>query len=139
MLTNKLTFLLNNNILNVQDVIFMFDKLVFKLRNKFMYLDTKILIYKVLDQNIIVSNIAKEELVHRDLDNIDIPDTILEQVISKLSIEQIWFLVSTKQQNHFMELVYLRLNKILDYYQKMNKNEFDLKRYEEEAKIFSLK
>ena len=117
----------------------MFDKLVFKLRNKFMYLDTKILIYKVLDQNIIVSNIAKEELVHRDLDNIDIPDTILEQVISKLSIEQIWFLVSTKQQNHFMELVYLRLNKILDYYQKMNKNEFDLKRYEEEAKIFSLK
>ncbi len=117
----------------------MFDKIVFKLRNKFMYLDTKTLFFKILDQNIIISNLAKEELMDRDLNDIDIPDKILEQVISKLSIEQIWFLVNTKQNNHFIELACMKLNKILDYYQKINKFEFEFKRDEKEPKVFSLK
>ncbi len=101
-----------------------------------MYLNTKDLVLKILDRNILVSTLAKQELLNRDLSNLDISDQILEKVIDKLSIEDLWELKNSQEENHFMELVYLKLNKILDYYQSLNKEEFLKKR--NEGKIYLL-
>ena len=101
-----------------------------------MYLNTKDLVVKILDRNILVSTLAKQELLNRDLSNLDISDQILEKVIDKLSIEDLWELKNSQEENHFMELVYLKLNKILDYYQSLNKEEFLKKR--NEGKIYLL-
>ena len=104
-----------------------------------MDLDNNELIYKVLDNNILISSLAKEELLKRDLSNLLIDDDTINLVINKLSIEELWNLANTDISNHFIDLVTVKLNQILDYYQNKNLKEFLLKKNENKIKLFSLK
>ena len=84
------------------------------IKNKLWNLDTETLIYKVLDKNILISSIAKEELLSRDLENINIPDEILRQVILKLSVEQLYQLVKNNDGSKLANLASIEFNKILE-------------------------
>ena len=84
------------------------------IKNKLWNLDTETLIYKVLDKNIFISSIAKEELLSRDLENINIPDEILRQVILKLSVEQLYQLVKNNEGSKLANLASIEFNKILE-------------------------
>ena len=84
------------------------------IKNKLWNLDTETLIYKVLDKNIFISSIAKEELLSRDLENINIPDEILRQVILKLSVEQLYQLVKNNDGSKLANLASIEFNKILE-------------------------
>lgn len=84
------------------------------IKNKLWNLDTETLIYKVLDKNIFISSIAKEELLSRDLENINIPDEILRQVILKLSVEQLYQLVKNNDGSKLANLASIEFNKVLE-------------------------
>ena len=84
------------------------------IKNKLWNLDTETLIYRVLDKNILISSIAKEELLSRDLENINIPDEILRQVILKLSVEQLYQLVKNNDGSKLANLASIEFNKILE-------------------------
>lgn len=84
------------------------------IKNKLWNLDTETLIYKVLDKNIFISSIAKEELISRNLENINIPDEILRQVILKLSVEQLYQLVKNNDGSKLANLASIEFNKILE-------------------------
>lgn len=84
------------------------------IKNKLWNLDTETLIYKVLDKNIFISSIAKEELLSRDLENINIPDEILRQIILKLSVEQLYQLVKNNDGSKLANLASIEFNKILE-------------------------
>jgi len=84
------------------------------IKNKLWNLDTETLIYKVLDKNILISSIAKEELLSRDLENINIPDEILRQVILKLSVEQLYQLVKNNDGSKLANLASIEFNKVLE-------------------------
>ena len=114
-----------------------FTKLTLKMRTYYMKLETNELIEKILDENILIRTIAKEEFLKRDYNNLDVSDEILNKVIDKLSIEEIWYLASTKQDNHFIELVIEKLNAIFLYYEKNYPNHYLLK-VNEQNKMFRL-
>ena len=138
MLTLLLTFFLFNNILLfVGD--FMYTKILLTLKTKFMELDNLTLINKILDNNILVSTLAKEELLSRSLDDLDVDDSILTLLINKLSIEDLWTIAKQNTNNHFTELVVKKLNRILDYYQNLNIKEFLNKKNEKQLKLYLLK
>ena len=84
------------------------------IKNKLWNLDTETLIYKVLDKNIFISSIAKEELLSRDLENINIPAEILRQVILKLSVEQLYQLVKNNDGSKLANLASIEFNKVLE-------------------------
>ena len=113
----------------------MYTKILLTMKTKFMELDTITLIYKVLSKNIIISSLAKEELLKRNLDNIKIDDSILLLVINKLSIEELWTIKKENINNHFTELATIRLNQILDYYQNLNIEDFLKKKNQDKIKI----
>ena len=115
----------------------MFTKLTLKMRTYYMTLETKDLIDKILGDNFLIRDIAKEEFLKRDYDNLDMSDDILNKVINKLSIEEIWEIVKNNQNNHFTRLVIKKLNSIFDYYEKNNLSAYLLKR-NEDNKIFKL-
>lgn len=117
----------------------MYDKILFVVKNKLIALSTEKLIYKVLDKNMLISNLAKCELLKRDLSNLTIDDNILEKIINKLSVEDIWNLVKLNANSHFTELVSKKLNQIFDYYQELNKPDFLMKKNESDLKIYVLK
>ena len=118
----------------------MFNKVLFVTRNKLMNLSTYDLLFKVMDSNILISTLAKEELINRDLNDLNtLPDAIIEKVIEKLNIEQIWTLIKSGEKNHFVELAIVKLNKILDYYQNLNKIELQNKINNDNKKIYVLK
>ena len=94
----------------------MYTKLVLKLKTKYMYLSNEELINHVLSNNILISNFAKEELLKRDLTNLELSDEIINQLLNKFTIEDLWYLANTKINNHFIEVVTDKLNQILDYY-----------------------
>ncbi len=61
------------------------------------------------------------------------------QVINKFTIEEPWYLVNTNFNNHFTEIVKLKLNQILDYYQKINMDDFLKKKNEEKDTLRLIK
>ena len=107
----------------------MYNKIYLIIRNKIFNLDTEEVIYKIFDNNILVSSIAKEELLNRDLSNINIPDEILQCIVLKLSIEQIYDLIINHKGSKLSELASIEFDKILEdaknnyleaYYDKVN-------------------
>ena len=114
----------------------MYQKMMLTLRTKFMYLDNNELINNILSNNILISTLAKEELLKRDLNDLEVNDETLSKVIDKFTIEELWYLVNLDYNNHFIELVTIKLNQILDYYENFNINDFLQKK--NENKIFHL-
>lgn len=83
------------------------------IKNKLWNLDTEKIIYKILDNNLIISSIAKEILLIRNLDDINIPEEILRQVILKLSIEQLYNLLKNHEGSKLAMLASIEFDKIL--------------------------
>lgn len=98
----------------------MFDKVSFIILNKLLVLSNEELVLKCLDNNILISSLARDELVKRNPIDINISDDILSLVVEKLSIEQIWNLVSRKVDSKLFALSLKKLNEILDYYDKIS-------------------
>ena len=98
----------------------MFDKVSFIILNKLLVLSNEELVLKCLDNNILISSLARDELVKRNPIDINIGDDILSLVVEKLSIEQIWNLVSRKVDSKLFALSLKKLNDILDYYDKIS-------------------
>ena len=98
----------------------MFNKTIVVLKNKLMMLSNNDLVYKCLDSNYLISSLAREELVRRHPISLDIEDTILTSIIDKLSIEQIYELVTSNVDSKLSSLAILKLKKIFDYYDKVN-------------------
>lgn len=91
--------------------------LILRMRTHYMNLSNEELIEKMLSNNVLIANIAKEEFIKRDFQDLETSDNILKMIISKLTIEDIWALINTNQNNHFIQLISDRLNEILEYYQ----------------------
>ena len=117
----------------------MYQKLMLTLRTKFMNLKDEELINKILSKNTLISTLAKEELLKRDLNELELSDDILSLVINKFSIEELWFIANLNINNHFVELVTKKLNQILDYYQRLNIEDFLKKKNEGKIKLHLLK
>ena len=115
----------------------MITKSIIMMRTRFMNLSNEELIDRILDNNILISTLAKEELFNRDLDNIIISDNILKLVINKFTIEEIWYLSKMNLNDNFKEMIILKLNQILDYYQNSNLKDF-LQKSNEDNKILHL-
>lgn len=113
----------------------MYQKLILTLRTKFMNLDTNELIKKILSNNLLISNLAKEELFKRDLSDLVIDDNIINLLINKFTIEELWYLTKLDVDNHFFQIVTIKLNQILDYYQKLNIKDYLKKQNEDKIKI----
>ncbi len=112
----------------------MFQKIAFIIRNQLFNLSNEDLIYKCLDQNILISTLACEELLKRDLNDLKVDDTMLSFVVYKLTIEQVWELV-LKNNNKLARIAYQRLNEIFEYYQNLNKKEY-LEKLNEDVKEY---
>ena len=84
--------------------------------NKYMALPYQELINKCLDTNPLVSNIAIDVLLKRSDDSKVIPDEILEKIINKMTIEDIYNLVTSNTNTRLKEIAYLKLKEILAYY-----------------------
>ena len=117
----------------------MYTKILIKMKTKFMNLSNEELINNIFSSNILISSLAKEELFNRDLSDLELSIDIINKLINKLSIEEIWYLANNNIDNRFIEQVKIKLNQLLDYYQNLNLSDFLKKKYEEKSKIFSLK
>jgi len=137
MLIIILTFFFFNNIVILGDM--MYTKILIKMKTKFMNLSNEELINNIFSSNILISSLAKEELFNRDLSDLELSIDIINKLINKLSIEEIWYLANNNIDNRFIEQVKIKLNQLLDYYQNLNLSDFLKKKYEEKSKIFSLK
>ena len=115
----------------------MFDKATFVMKNKLMYLPNEKVVEKCLDKNILISTLAKDELISRDNLEMNVNDDTILSVINKLSIEQVWNLVTRKDNSQISKLALKKLNEILEYYQ--NSLEYHEKINEGKSKIFYLK
>ena len=112
----------------------MFDKATFVMKNKLMYLPNEKVVEKCLDKNILISTLAKDELISRDNLEMNVNDDTILSVINKLSIEQVWNLVTRKDNSQISKLALKKLNEILEYYQ--NSLEYHEKINEGKSKIF---
>ncbi|MBR3660961.1 MAG: hypothetical protein IKN63_03550 [Bacilli bacterium] len=115
----------------------MYTKLMLKMRTNFMNLSNEQLINKILSNNILISTLAKEEFLKRDLSNLIISNEIANLIINKFTIEEIWNLFHSELSDNFKEIIIFKLNQILDYYQNSNLIDFLHKKHEDN-KIFRL-
>ena len=102
-------------------------------RNKIWHLTTYEVIKKIFSDNIIISTLAKEELLRRNLDNIEIDDEIVKKVISKLSIEQVFDLMKQDKNGKFALLAKDAFDKFLEISEKNNREAYLDKVYEDES------
>ena len=84
--------------------------------NKFLELTYPELIEKCLDSNPLISNIGIDALLKKGEDNLMVPDELLERIINKMRIEDIYNLVTSNGNSRLKELAYLKLKEILAYY-----------------------
>ena len=117
----------------------MYNKLLLKLKTNLLTLDNYELVNKILSSNLLISSNAKEILLTRNLSNLELDDEIIEKIIKKLTIEELWYIAKLNINNRFCELVTLKLNKLLDYYQQLNFNTYLEKRDEGINKILKFK
>lgn len=101
------------------------------IKNKFWNLSNEELIDKILNKNILISSIAKEVLLTRDLDDLDASDEILRKVILKLSIEQLYNLVKDHENSKLANLASIEFEKILEDAEDNYKEAFYDKVYDE--------
>ena len=105
---------------------------MYGVRWKLIFLKNDDLIKNCLDQNILISSISCEILVNRTNLETNLSDDILEKVLNKLSIEQIWDLMTRNDNSKLSIFAKKKLDKILEYYQntieyynKVNENNKD--------------
>ena len=105
--------------------------------NKYMAIPYQELINRCLDNNPLVSNIAIDALLKRSDDSKMIPDEILERIINKMTIEDIYNLVTRNNNTKLKKIAYLKLKEILAYYdnnielyQKIKADEEYIKKHE---------
>ena len=84
------------------------------IKNKFWNLSNEELIDKILNNNILISSIAKEILLTRDLDELNVSDEILRKVILKLSIEQLYNIIKNQKDSKLAILASIEFDKILE-------------------------
>jgi len=99
-----------------------------------MGLNNQQLIDKIINDNEFVSTLAKEELFKRDLSNLTISNDILNMLVNKLTIDEIWNLFKMEIDSNFKRIVILKLNQILNYYR--NSNIFDFLDKNEDDDLF---
>ena len=116
----------------------MLNKVEFVIRNKLIFLGNDELISKCLDKNILISSIAREILVNRSNLDTNLDNETLLKVINKLSIEQIWNLMSRHDNSKLSILALEKLNKILEFYQDTN-DFYDKVHENKKEKIYYLK
>lgn len=116
----------------------MLNKVEFVIRNKLIFLGNDDLISKCLDKNILISSLAREILVSRfNLDTNHNDETLLK-IIDKLSIEQVWELMSRHDNSKLSILALEKLNKIFEFYQDTN-DFYDKVHENKKEKIYYLK
>ena len=107
----------------------MYGRVYLIIKNKIFNLTTEEVIYKIFDDNILISSIAKEELLNRNLSDVNVSDNILNQIIKKLSIEEIYDLVVNHEGSKLSYLASIEFDKILEdakrnypeaYFEKVN-------------------
>ena len=108
------------------------------IRNKLIFLGNDDLISKCLDKNILISSLAREILVNRSNLDTNHNDETLLKVINKLSIEQIWDLMTRNDNSKLSILAIDKLNKILEFYQNTS-DYYDKVNENKKAKIYYLK
>ena len=92
----------------------MLEKAYLIIKNKLWNMPTEDIIYKILDNNCFISNIAKEILLTRDLTKVNVPEGILKQVILKLSIEQLYELIINHKDSNIAYLAEFEFDNILE-------------------------
>ncbi len=93
------------------------DKLIFLTRNRLMYYPIEKVINLALNRNIIISNLAIEELIKRNPTDFDFDLNTLSMIIKKMSIEQIYALGSSKSSTPLANIAHQELEKILTFYE----------------------
>ena len=118
----------------------MYEKAYLILRNQFWNSSTEEIIEKVFDKNILISTIAKEELLNRNLENLEVSNEVLKQVILKLSIEQIYELITNHKGSKIATLASNQFDKILEIAEKNYQEAYFAKVNEgKKSKIYLLK
>ena len=99
------------------------EKAIFIIKNKLRFLTVEEVIIKCFDNNYLIARMAILELINRNPTNINLDDSIIKQVIDKMTIEDIWTIASNKSDTKLFSLAYERLNDILEYYDKIHEKE----------------
>ena len=99
------------------------EKAIFIMKNKLRFLTVEEVVIKCFDNNYLIARMAILELINRNPTNINLDDSIIKQVIDKMTIEDIWTIASNKSDTKLFSLAYERLNDILEYYDKIHEKE----------------
>ncbi len=97
-----------------------YERVEFIERNKLRYFPIEKVIKKIFDKSVLISNLAKEELIRRHPVELPIDEAILILIVRKMSIEQIYELVLLDIDTPLCKAAYKQLEAIFDYYEKNN-------------------
>ncbi len=97
-----------------------YEKIEFVERNKLRYLPIEKVIKKIFDKSVIISTLAKEELIRRNPLDLPVDEAILLLVVRKMSIEQIYDLVVLNIDTPLCIAACKQLEAIFEYYEKNN-------------------
>ena len=101
----------------------MLQKIVLVIKNQLLILSNEEVALKCLSSNILISSLAKKELVERELDDLKIDPTLLSKIVTKLSIDELWELAKKKESN-LVSIAHKRLQEIFEYYKQINEKEY---------------
>lgn len=99
------------------------EKITFIIENKLRFLTVEEVVFKCFDNNYLIARLAILELIRRNPVTIDLDDNIILSVIKKMTIEDIWYLGTTKSDTKLFKFAKQELNRILEYYDKVNEKE----------------
>ena len=107
------------------------EKTIFIIRNKLNFLTVEEVVFKCFDSNYLIARMAILELINRNPTNINLDDSIIRQVINKMTIEDIWSIASSKSNTKLFLLAYERLSDILVYYDRI----YEIEQLKERLKL----
>jgi len=99
------------------------EKMTIKILTRLINLSDENLIEEILNSRTLISDLAKTQLIKRNPLEIDVSSDKLVQVVSKMTIEEIWSLVSNNPNTDLAKIAYQKLLSILDYYDQLNEQE----------------
>ena len=99
------------------------EKITFIIENKLRFLTVEEVVFKCFDNNYLIARLAILELIRRNPITIDLDDNIILSVIKKMTIEDNWYLGTTKSDTKLFKFAKQELNRILEYYDKVNEKE----------------
>ena len=99
------------------------EKMTIKILTRLINLSDENLIEEILNSRTLISDLAKTQLIKRNPLEIDVSNDKLVQVVSKMTIEEIWSLVSNNPNTDLAKIAYQKLLSILDYYDQLNEQE----------------